>query len=266
MSAYLGPAGGLVPFLCPSAVGISTDRAMSYWTTLVGRVKVQRGPAARRQWSVDIGSATPGELANLQALEQTGTPPWIWVEPYAQVTNLLTPDQSTLAPGTWSSSTGATQGGPVTVDGVVVPRSVVAVNGGNIDAGFNARPPVVRGVPVSASAYVRGVGSLVLQWRDWNDASLGSFTQAFDHDVMTQVKIDGRNPPVGAVTARLLINGLRQAAMPAVTWTTTAPDWAMGRGCTKAVVEGLSESVQHAVRDHDHLRLSGLSFTVREVG
>lgn len=269
MSAYLGPAGGLVPFRCPSAVGINTDRAQSFKTTLAGRVKVQQGPVTRRQWQVELGSATPQEIANLQALVEAGTPPWVWVEPYAQVTNLFTPEQSTLASGTWSGS-GMSEAGAVTVGGIQSPRSVAHADGGRVTLGFRdgvaARPPVVPGVPVSVSAYVRGAGWLVVSWRGWDGGELSSEPVSYDHAAMRRVSLTNRTPPAGAASAEVSISGMRQAAMPCLSWTSEAPAWSIGRGCTRAVAEGLSESVQSAVRDLPYRRRSALSFTVREVG
>lgn len=270
MTAYLGPAGGLVPFRCPSAVAISTDRTMSYRTTLNGRVKVQRGPASRRQWQVEIGSATPQELANLQALGEAGTPPWVWVEPYAQVTNLFTPDQSTLAPGAWSGE-GFVQGGAVTVDDSSVPRSVLHPSGGSITMGLRHgapdRPSVVPGVKLSASVCARGEGSLILFWHNWTGSTIGSVRQDYNLSTLGRVEIAGTLPPAGAASVRLVTAGAFQLAMPCLTWTPDTPSWSIGRGCTRAVVEGLSESVRTAVKEGPHpRRRSALSFTVREVG
>lgn len=269
MTAYLGPAGGLVPFRCPSAVEISTERAMSYLTTLGGRVKVQRGPVTRRQWQVGLGSATPSEIANLQALVEAGTPPWVWADPYAQVTNMFTPEQSTLAPGTWFGP-GSSQGGAVLVEGSNAPRTVVHADGGTVTLGLRDgsidRPAVVPGVPVSASLYARGAGALTILWHDSQGALIGSTNRPYEHATLTRVSATNRMPPAGAVAARLVVTGARQVAMPCISWTVDAPAWSIGRGCTRAVAEGLSESVQIAVRDSSALRRSALTFTVREVG
>ncbi|GAA1110472.1 hypothetical protein HNR24_000378 [Nesterenkonia jeotgali] len=269
MTAYLGPAGGLVPFRCPSAVSITTERAQSFKTTLGGRVKVQRGPVTRRQWQVELGSATPQELANLQALVEAGTPPWVWVEPYAQVTNLFTPEQSTLAPGTWSGN-GATEGGAVAVADAMAPRSIMHPSGGAITLGLRFgsadRPPVRPGVPLSVSAAVRGSGVLTAHWHNWQGSAIGSATKSFSYSEMGRALLENINPPAAAQSVRVVVTGAQQVAMPCLTWTPDAPPWSMGRGCTRAVEDGLSEAVQAAVRDAPSMRRSSLSFTVREVG
>ncbi len=269
MTAYLGPVGSLASFKCPSAVSIDQTRPASYRTTLGGRVKAQRGPLSRRQWSVDISTATPEQVANLHAMVEAGIPPWVWVEPYAQVTNLLSPEQSVLMPGTFSG-TGVLEGGAVSVGGVMSPRSVLHATGGTVDFGYRTgvpdRPVVVPGVPVSVSAYVRGAGILGLSWRDWSGAVISEQTAAYSNAALARVSMANLTPPAGAATVRVWATGALQAAMPALSWTPVLAPWSIGRGCNRAVVDGLSEAVQLAVIDEPSLRRSGISFTVREVG
>lgn len=269
MTAYLGPAGFLAPFKCPSAVSTDQSRPSSSRTTLGGRVKAQRGPVSRRQWSVDISTATPAQVSNLHAMVEAGTPPWVWVEPYAQVTNVYSPEQSLLMPGTFSGA-GVVEGGAVNVDGVMAPRSVLHATGGTVDFGYSDgapdRPAVVPGVPVTVSAYLRGAGVLGLSWRDWAGAVITESTTAYSNAVLARVAMANRTPPAGAATVRIWATGAMQAAMPALTWTPDIAAWSIGRGCNRVVVDGLSEAVQLAVVAEPYMRRSGISFTVREVG
>lgn len=270
MTAYLGPAGSLASFTCPSSVSIDQARPASYRTTLGGRVKAQRGPQQRRAWSVDIGTATPAQVANLQAMAEGGKPPWVWVEPYAQVTNLLSPAQSVTMPGTWSG-TGVVEGGAVNVGGVMSPRSVSHSTGGYVDftfrsAGVADQPAVIPGVPVSVSVYVRGAGDLGISWRNYAGTAISSNQKAYTHGTLSRVSMVNLIPPAGAVSAYIWVSGFTQAAMPALTWTPALADWSVGRGCNRVTVDGLSEAVQLAVVADKSLRRSGISFTIREVG
>jgi len=235
-----------------------------------GLVKAQRGKVSRRTWAVDVASASPAELASLAALLQGGTPPWVYVDPYAQVTNLLTPEQSVLMPGTWDTSVAFVEGGAVTVGAVTLPRSVSINTANTIRFGYRAgvkqSPPAIPNVRVFASAYLRGSGTLVLTFQDYSGASVGSSSLAYNTaGVMARVSVSGI-PPAGTASVQFNASGCLQAAGPAITWTDTLADWSVGRGCPQAVTEGLNEAVQIAVREADYLRRSQISFSVREIG
>lgn len=269
MTAYLGPLGLLASFKCPSASSSDQSRPATYRTTMGGRVKAQRGPLSRREWSVDIGTATPGQVANLLSIVEAGTPPWVWVEPYAPVTNLLTPEQSVLAAGTWSG-TGVVEGGSaVASDGVISPRTLLHATGASM--GFALRdgaidsPPVLPGVPIVFSVYIRGAGSLTISYRDWSGAILTEPNVSYSNAAFARASYQS-TPPAGAASAHVRVSGALQAGNPALTWTPDVAEWSLGRGCNRAVVDGLSEALQLAVVDEPSLRRSGISFTVREVG
>lgn len=271
MPAYLGPVGGLVPLPGVTASEISSTRGGTDKVTLGGRLKTQRSPLSRREWSVSTHDLlTSKQTASLLALELGGKPPWVWVEPYAQVTNLLSPAQSLTMPGTWSG-TGVVEGGAVNVGGVMSPRSVSHSTGGTVDfafrsAGVEDRPAVVPGVPVSVSVYARGSGELGVGWRDYAGAAISSNQKAYTHGTLARVSMVNLIPPAGAVSAYIWASGFTQAAMPALTWTPALADWSVGRGCNRVVVEGLSEAVRMASTTNTLMRRSGISFTIREVG
>lgn len=267
MLAYIGSRSqGLVSFKCPSAVDITSDRPVSYKTTLGGQVKAFRGPKSRRTWSVGIGTATPNEIAALQGLLEYGTPPWVFIEPYAMVTNLLHPEQSVLMPGTWIGS--ATVGGAgVTADGTRFGRSIIA--SGNVDLHCRNsaydRLPVVPGVAVSGSFYASGAGTARLIWINAAGGTVSITTGPAITGTLTR-RIVTATPPDGAVAVQLSANGFTGTiTLPAYTFTREPAVWAMGRGCNRVVVEGFSEAVQLATAD-PAMRRSSISFTAREVG
>lgn len=269
MTAYLGAGGILVPFNCPSAVSIESSRQADYRQTLDKKITVTRSLVSRRSWSVSLSTATPQQIANLQALVEGGRPPWVWVEPYAQVTNLFSPEQSVLADGSWSGDGFSVGGAVMTVDGVFAARSLVNSSGGTVDFGWRGadpdRPPVLPGVMVAFSVSLRGSGSVGISFRGSANEIISEDQIAYNSQRMERVAFN-RTPPRGAVTARLWATGVRQVAAPAFSWTEDVPPWSIGRGCNRASIDGLSEDVQLAVRDTPAMRRSSLSFTVREVG
>ena len=271
MSAFLGTAGNLIELPIYNAKPtVAHDRAASTKRTLGGRVKVLRGARPRRVWTVSSERLTPAESAAIMALELGGTPPWVWVEPLARVTNLLSPEQSVLAPGTWSG-TGVVQGGSVRVGGAFSPRSVSHADGGFVDFIFRAagdvdQPAVVPGIPVSVSAYLRGSGVLGISWRNYANTPISNNQKSYNNASLARVSMVNLIPPAGAATAYIWASGITQAAMPALTWTKGLADWSVGRGCNRAVIEGLSEAGQEAIFADPGASRSALSFTIREVG
>ncbi|MDQ0854777.1 hypothetical protein QFZ79_002888 [Arthrobacter sp. V4I6] len=270
MPAYLGPIGGLIPLRGMKASAVTSVRDSTDKVTLGGRLKIQRGLRSRREWSVSThGLLRPQDTAGLLALDAGGTPPWVWVDPYAQVTNMFTPEQSVLRPGTWGG-TGVVEGGSaVAADGVMAVRTILHASGGYMEFGYRDgvldSPPVIPGIPITYSLYVRGEGSLNLSYRDWSGAALSERNDAYSHSTFAR-ESRTTTPPAGAASVYMWVTGALQAGNPALTWTPAAAEWGLGHGCKRAVVQGLSEAVQYASRDTPGLRRSGISFTVREVG
>ena len=169
MSVYLGSLGRLVELKCPASQSVSIDDGYSFETTLEGRVKAQARTVRPRQWSVDIGAATPAELADLLAFAggEWGNGPFVWVSTDAPVTNLLTPEVSLCGPQAVFSSSVSRSGPMALGDGQWSGASLTATDPtGTLWVGASKAPtPVLPGVPVTASAYAIGDGAKVrLHW------------------------------------------------------------------------------------------------------
>lgn len=274
MSAYIGKFGQLIKTFPPSGESISSESRSSFKTTLGGRVMEQRGPRGRREWSMDVASAYPEEMAAFEALDLgvLGKPPWVWVPPNAQSQNLFAPEASVMASGSYLNT--LTPGGSVVADdGVLVPATASTVPNGYITfgnpGGVPDPIPVVPGLPLTVSAYAAGQSSLTLTFRSVTGSTLSSFGIAFGATMSRRslTKI----APVGAVDAVLRVwagpSASVRAGNPAATWTSTLMPWSVGRGCNKVTVEGFSEVVNKAIRDAPRgYNRSSFSFTVKELG
>ncbi|MDN4611957.1 hypothetical protein [Arthrobacter burdickii] len=230
--------------------------------------KAQHGRRAPRAWQVGIGTATPAELGQLMGLMHGlyGPPPWVYVGPWAQVTNLLPPAASMLLPGSWSGA--GVSGGTVTLEGGTRPSySVLSDTGAELRL---PAVPVVAGVPVTGSVWGAGSSgcSIHLDFRNATGATLS--TASASHAAAVGGPLPRRSvtgtPPAESVDAVLRVTGALRAAQPAVTWTPDMAAWAAGGGAPKVVARGLSEAVQLAVRDEAYLRRSSASFVLEEVG
>lgn len=274
MTAYIGPWGNLIGFKCPSGLDVSSEARSSYRTTMGGRVVEQRGPRGRRSWSASLATAMPSEVAGLEALEMgvLGKPPWVWVPPNASAQNLFAPEASVMAQGSYAST--LTPGGSVVADdGVLVPATASATAGGTITfsnpGGVLDPIPAIPGVPLTMSVYAAGAfASMTLTFRNITGAYIATHTTAVTAS-MSRHSIT-RTAPAGAVDAfvRVIAGSAAsaRAGNPAATWTPTLMPWSVGRGCNKVTVEGLSESLQMAVKDMPGMNRSSHQFTVKELG
>lgn len=268
MSSFIGPWGQLVEFKCPSALEVSSESRSSFATTLGGRVVEQRGPRGRRTWQASIATATPDQVAGLQALAMgaMGSPPWVWVSPDAQSQNLLSPDVSVFLPGTYSNV--ATLAGSAKLsDGTFLPAIISLPAGGFTGIGATDQVPVIRGIRITASVYSAGIGRIDLIFLNSSGSIVESVT-AYSAVAWGRRAISAL-PPVGAVSCYLraeATTGSLRIAAPALTWTDSSMPWSVGRGCPRATVDGLSESLQLAVRDNPGMNRSAYQFTVKELG
>lgn len=266
MDAYLGPAGNLIGFRA-SAVNITPEASASYLVTLGGRRKAQLTPQQPRSWRLNIAAATPAQLGQLSGLVQGlyGPPPWVFVEPWAAVTNLLSPAAALLKPGTWTGI--GDVGGTVTLsDGSRPVHSIVDVEQfmKTLDPA-----PVVPGEQVTASIYGTGNPNFILslQFRSSGGTVLSAPSTTINAPAAGNLQRGSltATAPEGAAECRIQTTA-RRASLPAVTLTPQVEAWTEGNGAGKVIVEGLEKAVIIAVRDMPGLRRADVSFTIMEVG
>lgn len=237
MSAWLGVPGNMVELKCPASAAYQQAPDMSVETTLGGRDKAQVGRTIAREWSLDVGPAHQGAATALGRFHHGlyGTGPWWFVDPWAAVTNVLTPAQSMPGPrngGPWN----AVPVGTWSVPGVgVVSHSVLTSGTSDFE-----QAPVLPGSPVSAGAYVAGAGRgrVIVQVLDKTGSVIATATTYIDltsTPVWSEVTLPA--VPAAGQTARLAVSdAVQQVALVAVNWTTSIREWAPGQGCSRAVV------------------------------
>lgn len=264
--AFLGSAGRLVPFDCPSDVRVAVSRPSSTRVSLGGRVSTQHGARMHRSWDVGLGLASPAEAASLAAAVHMGGFPWVFYEPSAVATNILSPSQSLLVPGTVQSS--ATEAGHrVASDGVMVARTWAVAAGETAYVGI--REGAVHGAPVPHSPVTGSVyasnATLRMIFRDSAGSWIISAYSPGAGAEFGRVYVTA-TPPANAVDVLLQVvagSSVAQVGNPAIAITDRLTPWGVGRGASQVVVYGLDESVLVA---HARQQLSSYSFTVQEVG
>lgn len=269
---FLGPRGAMVPVKCPSGLRPLVSRESTERVTLGGVRRVHRAPRTIRSWDVSIDVSNVAGLAGLAALLEASAPPWLWVDPWSQVTNLMTGPVSMLAAETLPA--GVSPGGPIPLDDGTSSLSS-AINGStaNFTLGRASGVPVLPGTPVTASAFVRSTGTtprfISLWWLNIAGTVTAGPAAAFPDDPVSPLRRVSvtATPPVGAVAAQIRFAGVAQVANPAITWTTGPVDWFPGQGVNGVEVSGLDMGVIMAVADPSSAqRYASASFTVTEVG
>ena len=273
MTVYLGALGRLVELWSTPAAQVSLAERYTFTTTLEGRVKAQSVPSARRSWSLNAEGASPREQAALQefATGVWGRGPFVFVSADAPVVNLLSPAESSLDPLVLadSPSGGVALDSPpmLTPDGWAA-RSLLKREG--VFARIATQVPVIPGMPVTGSAYMRSAQSEAFVRLQFIRADGSEISR---HDSATAVTSVERRAvtatvPYGAVWVNLWVTGnVLQVARPAITWTSEPFEYGDGQGCKKAVVHSASRDLRVASSRQAHTgRWSDLSFTVQEVG
>lgn len=278
VTPYVGPVGGLLPLHGSSSVEVSRSSRHTASTSLSGRVRVQRGPAARREWSVQVGSAYPEHLASLRQVADGlwGPGPFYWYDELAQVTNLLTPAASMCDLSAW---TGVASGGS---------RSLAVEGEGRfLRSALPTQPwayitepvPVPPGVWVTCSVYMTAPPN------DAASFSVRELDAEGAHDPASGVGVvsyQGKTVPAGSTLFRATTSfltsqrtvalwfrttGATMLAAPAITLTKAPTPWADGRGCNRAIFDLDSESVLKALPTPGAGgRRVSYSMKVREVG
>lgn len=269
--AYLGPLGSLIGFKCPSAQAVAPEPRSTFRRVLDGPVYEQRGPRGRRSWSVEIGTATPEQMRLLGALVDGfyGPPPWVFVDPWSKVTNMMSPAASFLSAGTWGG-TNVTQGGAgFTADGlrygrsINVPANTTVILGRRNSVDDNL--PALPGVPVTASFYCSGPGQVRVEFFNNTGGFISNATGTAVSGVGVRASVTA-TPPAGAASARVSSINATQVELLQFTWSDAVVPWVPGKGATKCTVDGLAEAVQLAVAGEPNYQRSSVSFTVQELG
>lgn len=265
---WIGHPGALLPL--PDIRGElsrSADRSVAYKESAAGyrRAYLSARRAPLRQWKITIPVTRPDEAALLHDLLMETDPPYVWVDPWARVTNVLDPrtaglentvpvlarlGRQPLADGLWAATAGSKPGGGV----VNIPPC-----------------PVVRELPVTVSAYLGSVGDAYVAavFLNSNAAPIGSpvvSEPVTGLALLNRASVTVAVPPVGAVAVSLQITGASVIAHPAVTWTAELLEYGGGGGAAQVVVTTLDESFGVMGVTGAEARLADISFTVIEVG
>lgn len=271
MGAFIGPLGGLIEATqWQEQQSVSTGADPSFFTGLDGaRTAFVQPPAGRalREWSVSMSKARPEQAAAFQALAMgaMGIGPFVFADPLAQVTNLLTPRMSLMDPALLSTSTPRSNITAATLDGE--PAGLVPTTASAGYWGYNT--PVHPQRPVTLSLTVQGSASVEFRVmrKDWTYPHLTQATVSAAQPERVSLTLA---PPfdqdavmcgfaVTATTATLI-------SRPQITWTRQPMVWSPGRGAKDVVVHGLKESFDRASpRPHGSTWLD-YSATVTEVG
>lgn len=264
---WIGHPGALLPL--PDVQGSLTrksSREVSYAFSASGRrrayLSARRAPL--REWSVTLPRLRPPEAAALHGLLLGTEPPYVWVDPWSRVTNLLTPAAAALRVTTPASL--PTTGRQPLEGGGFAPTGVANPGAGPV----RVEPaPVVAGMPVTVSAYLgttttARVAALFLDTAG-NQVSEVQSPTVPGGSVLRRAHITATAPPLAAAVS-IRVTGATVVAQAAVTWTADLLPYGGGGGAAKVVVTGLDEAVQFAMLEPHGRRWADLSFTVTEVG
>lgn len=280
MGAFIGPLGNLIEATqWQEKQSVDTGAKPSFFTGLDGaRTAFVQPPAGRvlREWDVSMSGARPEQAAAFVSLAMggAGIGPFVFADPLAQVTNLLTPRESLMEPASLASTGAGKPRSNIRPAATNVPGFGV-VPAGHVHAdssGFwGYRTPLHPDLPVTLSMLVQGPATVELRlMRDdsvWTSLHAESVT--VDAVALQRVSVTAHPPfPVGAVMCgvRVMTTRVATIAQPQITWTAQPMPWAPGRGASQVVVHGLSESFEHADPSLCGMRLLDYSATVTEVG
>ncbi|WP_068325039.1 hypothetical protein [Janibacter terrae] len=271
---WIGHVGSLHPILLHVGEHKRTSQPrVSLSETLSGRVLAQLSPrrTAPRSWSIGGPDELVKDVAALGEVLAGLRPPYVWVEPWAQVTNLLTP-RSSLWQDTVAAQFSVSMAGRYPLDGGGYAAATV-VQSNVAQSMISGAAPVVQGLPVTVAAWVAGTSARVNgQFLDSNRVAISQFAGNTvtgvdvlrrSHKTFTPAEV-----PSNAVAVRLFTTNASVAARAQVTWTSGPVDWSIGGGASTVVVTDESLDTTWAVPDPGfaHGRRASVAFTVTEIG
>lgn len=238
---WIGPLGGMVPIRAAQSVSNKAEAPMRYYDTVGGGRRAQRlSSAPMREWEFSHRAISFGEADLLRALRDGtyGRGPFSLVSTEAQISNVLTPAQASLAVP--MSATMQTAG-PVRFGDTILPASVA------VDIATGWQPiadyvPVIPGVPVTVSLWCMTASAasphLTVVWRRGDTLDPVSQSVTGSGGGMWQRLTWQGTPPPGVDSIRFgPRSSVKFAAGPQVTWTPRPVAWAGGRGATSVAVD-----------------------------
>lgn len=272
---WIGNPGALQRSTFVESQQVSAERPSTMSVTIGGRRVAQVGPRAHRTWEISLHEKEKSsEVSIWQAFfdGEYGPGPFTFVSDMATTTNVISPRGAVLDLGATQNGV-SKNGGPM-----LLPGGRTAGRSALIDPGVLGffpwvngyeYVPVVPGVPVTVSAYVRGKGSRLRARLYTNQQVLtrtsGSVTAANAAAERLSVTV---TPAEGEAYVLLLVDSNDgsapvRVARPAVTYTSAPRPWAAGSGAASVIV---SEASISPVRDYGSESLAGASYKVEEVG
>ena len=227
--------------------------------------------ATRRQprsWDITLENSLVTEIGALHELATGLTGPFMLVDPWAQVTNVLPVEASTV-----SASGLPRVGGYDLADG-----GHVATAAHNPDATSNPMDarvwagagPVLPGRKVTAGLYLGSAFDAYVQLM-FVDANNGPISWV-DGGTVTGVDRLRRSTvtgtaPVNAVAAYVLGIRAQYLAQASLTWTDAPTEWGIGGLAQQCVIEEVGDDIHYAVPGpRASMRRLSTSFRVSEVG
>lgn len=261
MIGYVGVPGALVALPYRGGLSTATDRPVSFTRTLGGKRKALVGPRARREWDVSFDLMGSREAAGLVEIARSGGEV-LWYPADATSGNLLSPQ----AAGFEVTPASATRAGLVQLPDGTVAEAVIHSGGTQVYPGTahgsHERVPVRHGERLAVGAW--GLGGLGFSIAWWAAGSTTSATTNVPVQSFAGWQWREAHFPVPAWASfvSLGLTGGTQYARPSVSWGSVAQN-RPGRGCPKALVHGLSESLSVIARDDSH---GSVDVTISEVG
>ncbi|WP_431695595.1 hypothetical protein [Kocuria rhizophila] len=271
MGAFLGTLGSLVELSqFAEEQSVDTGGQPSMFQALDGTRTMYVAPTyamVLREWSVSMTDARPEQAAAFQAMcmGAAGFGPFLFVDPLAQVTNLLTPRQSLVNPGTFLS----TQANPARLTiPVLGSMPALRIIGSALQLGTGT--PVIPGRPVSALVWVKSAANIdvSIQFADVQGTWLTSPSARVTAPSAGAWATVSGVPGPGAAQAYIRVSATAptDVAAPAITWTRGSPPWAPGRGARQVGIHGLKETYRQASPSDPGKRRLTYSATITEVG
>lgn len=218
-----------------------------------------------RSWDVTVENSFVEEVNGLHELATGLSGPFMLVDPWAQVTNVLTVEASLVqAPGLERVGGFDLAGGGHVASAALNSTATAATA---IAAGDG---PVLPGGTVTGSMWLASAFAARVRVRfldaDQNSLSVHDGPAVTGMDRMRRSTVTA-TAPAGAVAARVGAVGGQYHARAALTWTDTPTEWGIGGLAQQCVIEEVGDDVHHAVPGPSaSLRRLSVSFRVTEVG